>query len=240
VQALGFALEAFAVSGFTMVPDEILDTHLSKLSGSQLKVLLLIIRKTKGWQKKRDQISMSQFMEGTGLTRASVNLAIQSLEELQLIKVTRIPYKASCYEWYENQTTQQPDQYENHTRTSMKTEPGVVWKSSPQYTPLQDTNGQETEEKREQLTQLWQSILIELCSRMSRQNYSTWLRDSKLLDLEGGKATIALPSEFQLQWVSTKMKALVEKCIFEVLGKRVYTEYVVSANINRRNGNGEH
>jgi hypothetical protein len=44
------------------VSNIIVDDALHKMSGSAAKCYLLIVRKTIGWQKKYDAISMSQFM----------------------------------------------------------------------------------------------------------------------------------------------------------------------------------
>ena len=85
----------------TPTPDELFDVWLSKLSGSELKVLLYIIRRTFGFGKHVDAISLSQITKGiqkkngevldlgTGLSRKSAYQAVQSLEEKGLIKVGR-------------------------------------------------------------------------------------------------------------------------------------------------------
>lgn len=76
---------------FTPIPDVILDELLPDLSGAELKVLLYIIRRTYGFQKIADAISVSQMAEGikkldgtildrgTGLSRISVIRAVGQL-----------------------------------------------------------------------------------------------------------------------------------------------------------------
>ncbi len=78
----------------TQVPNELFDKHLPHLTHLELKLLLFIIRKTYGWQlkngkrKHRDRITHSQFVKGTGTSRRSLPLTIQSLILKQLIQVT--------------------------------------------------------------------------------------------------------------------------------------------------------
>jgi phage replication O-like protein O len=49
------------------------------LSGNEWQILWHIFRKTYGWHKKSDTISLSQFQNATGLSRPSVNDAIKLL-----------------------------------------------------------------------------------------------------------------------------------------------------------------
>ena len=78
---------------YTPVPDELFDEQLPDLSGAELKVLLYIIRRTFGFKKDSDTISLNQICKGivtrdgrvldrgTGLNKDTVTKAIKSLEE---------------------------------------------------------------------------------------------------------------------------------------------------------------
>ena len=59
-----------------------------QLSGASLKILLLIIRNTVGWNKARDRINHPQFMKRTGLSRRAVSSGIAILENHALIEIT--------------------------------------------------------------------------------------------------------------------------------------------------------
>ena len=56
---------------YTQCPNDILDHWLPHLREAELKVLLVIIRKTFGYHKKRDKISISQIEKITGLHRSN-------------------------------------------------------------------------------------------------------------------------------------------------------------------------
>ena len=81
----------------TQIPDVILDHWMAELSGAEFKVLLYIARRTYGFGKDADSISLSQIAQGitrkdgtvldrgTGVSRASVAQALNTLEELGVI-----------------------------------------------------------------------------------------------------------------------------------------------------------
>src|SRR6266446_5289612 len=59
-----FTFEGFEPSNTTPVPDILFDELLSQLSEAELKVLMYIIRRTYGFKKTTDAISLSQFKDG--------------------------------------------------------------------------------------------------------------------------------------------------------------------------------
>lgn len=84
--------EGFYVPNSTQVPDTLFDDLMADISGAELKVVLYIIRRTFGFKKAQDNISLRQMVEGittrdgrvldrgTGLGKASVARAITTLE----------------------------------------------------------------------------------------------------------------------------------------------------------------
>jgi hypothetical protein len=98
---LKFFFRGFGRPTFTQVPDELFDELLSKLSGAELKVLLYVIRRTYGFKKDSDSISLSQLVSGirtkdgevldsgTGLSKGAVAMAVKSLEEKGVLLAIR-------------------------------------------------------------------------------------------------------------------------------------------------------
>lgn len=61
-------IKPFANQGhYTAVHDAIPDVIMPRISGNQFKILFFILRKTRGWKKFSDKISVSQIMAGTGI-----------------------------------------------------------------------------------------------------------------------------------------------------------------------------
>lgn len=72
--------------GFTPIANEIVDKFCQyRLSGEEWLVLWVILRKTYGWNKKEDIISLSQFSIMTGMKRPSVIRAIKKLVTKKLL-----------------------------------------------------------------------------------------------------------------------------------------------------------
>lgn len=76
----------FKAPNYTQVPNDFLDNWLPKLGLAETKVLLVIFRKTFGWHKVRDQISLCQFEKSTGLERRHILRAINSLIQKNLVR----------------------------------------------------------------------------------------------------------------------------------------------------------
>lgn len=73
-------------NGFTPIPNELLDALAAyRIPGEQMQCLLVIARKTYGFQKKSDMIANSQFCGATGLKKQHVNRAIKGLIEKKVV-----------------------------------------------------------------------------------------------------------------------------------------------------------
>src|SRR5215213_4539142 len=91
----------YAGPNYTPVPDELFDEQLPELSGAELKVLLYVIRRTFGFKRESDNISLSQMLNGlrtrdgrvldrgVGLSKKTLLQAIKSLEEQNIILTQR-------------------------------------------------------------------------------------------------------------------------------------------------------
>jgi DNA-binding MarR family transcriptional regulator len=96
------SFKGFASPTTTATPDEIFDRFLTELTHAELKVVLYIVRRTFGFKKKSDSISMKQICDGiktksgkeldkgAGVDRRTAQRAIKSLEERGLVTVRRV------------------------------------------------------------------------------------------------------------------------------------------------------
>lgn len=86
----------FQSPNYTQVPDELFDCLLPTLTEGELKILLYIIRRTLGFKKRLDSISLRQLEKGlpgkdsgVGLKRRGIIYALQKLEKKNIISVIR-------------------------------------------------------------------------------------------------------------------------------------------------------
>ena len=84
-------IDRFIPNSF-QIANSVIDEYLSQMSGNALKCYILIVRKTRGWQKTHDSLSISQIQKFTGIKKEeTVQKAINELVELGLIgKQSRI------------------------------------------------------------------------------------------------------------------------------------------------------
>lgn len=78
-------LSKIPAPNFTQIPNVVFDEWLPQLGLVELRVLMVLMRKTFGWHKLRDRISLSQLMQATGSNRTRVSEAVQSLQKKGII-----------------------------------------------------------------------------------------------------------------------------------------------------------
>ena len=87
--------EALPSGGTTPVPNDLLDRVMPALRDTELRVLLVVVRQTLGWQarpgsprrKDRDWLTQSQLMRRTGRASGAVSRAVDALVRSGLINV---------------------------------------------------------------------------------------------------------------------------------------------------------
>ncbi|MFQ5685066.1 MAG: replication protein [Candidatus Scalindua sp.] len=77
----------------TQIPNIIFDYWMEVLTPAQFKVLLCVCRKTFGWHKKRDAISLSQISSLTGLSKEGIRKILKELIKLNLINKYEVKSK---------------------------------------------------------------------------------------------------------------------------------------------------
>ncbi len=159
------SFHGYASPNYTQVPDELFDKQLPDLSGAELKALLYIIRRTFGFKKESDNISLNQLLHGittragerldrgTGLSRSTLVTAFKGLAAKGLIIVEQRSSaekgnEATNYRLnvrYHPSSKIIPGESENRTR--------LVRKPNPQETArhqtdihLRNSNGNASEE----------------------------------------------------------------------------------------------
>lgn len=150
--------KGFISPRYTQVPDELFDELMAHLSGAELKVLLYIVRRTFGFKKDTDNISLNQICNGittrngevldcgTGLSQNAVLTALKGLIGKSAIVAKRNSSKEKGHE---------PTTYSlniipflnNYRPPSSKNEEALPQKSGTQETVLQQTDLQHRNSK---------------------------------------------------------------------------------------------
>jgi phage replication O-like protein O len=85
--------------GYTCFTNYVLDVVMPSLPPNAWKVLCLVIRKTRGWNKEKDRLSYSQIAEGTGIdSDATIRSALKLLIERKFVIANQgSAWKAMAY-----------------------------------------------------------------------------------------------------------------------------------------------
>lgn len=93
--------EGFSSPSYTQVPDELFDSLMPTLADAELRVLLYVIRRTFGFKRDADAISLSQMVSGittrdgrvldhgTGLSKATVARGLKGLRDKGIVIAQR-------------------------------------------------------------------------------------------------------------------------------------------------------
>ncbi len=109
------------------VPNILVDELIAELTGNELKCYLFIVRKTRGWNKESDTISVSQFCDALKISNRSAIDSCRGLVEKGLI-IQKIEYrKSTIFSLSDIKKPCKPDE---------KTSPVAGEKTSPQEETL--------------------------------------------------------------------------------------------------------
>jgi phage replication O-like protein O len=110
-------------NGYTRIANELLEQFsMPGMNGSELRIVLVITRKTYGFGKTSDRISLSQFSKATGMNRAQAVETLRSLiEKKVVIKVDGVFKLNKNYEeWVVCKRIPAEGSMQKHTPASMQ------------------------------------------------------------------------------------------------------------------------
>ncbi|MFV8192404.1 replication protein [Acinetobacter soli] len=86
------------ISNAFMLPNDLIDKgYMAKMKGAALACYLFIVRKTRGWNKSDDNISISQLAEATGYGKDAVLAGINVLIEMGIVEKISYQNRPSNY-----------------------------------------------------------------------------------------------------------------------------------------------
>jgi len=74
---------------------------------------------------------------------------------------------------------------------------------------------------------LWQNVLGEVEISLSRANFSTWFKNTEIVELDNQKVVIRVPNVFTKEWLSKKYEGEIKKSLLKSLPNITTIEYVI-------------
>jgi phage replication O-like protein O len=92
------------------VPNALIDELICDLTGVELKIYLLIVRKTKGWHKEKEAISINDFCQILKISNRHIIKGCNSLIEKGLIKAIKKDKKTTVFsiQYYDKKSQDEP------------------------------------------------------------------------------------------------------------------------------------
>ncbi len=82
--------------------------------------------------------------------------------------------------------------------------------------------------------QLWQSVLVDIELSISRANFTTWFKDTRIVREDGGIIVLSVPNAFVKEWLLTKYHSVILKSLRNLEGSIHTVEYVINKDSLRR------
>ncbi len=91
------------ISNAFMLPNDLVDNgFMAQMKGAALPCYLFIVRKTRGWNKSNDNISISQLVDGTGYKKDAVLGGVDQLISMGIIEKISFQNRPSKYTLTDN------------------------------------------------------------------------------------------------------------------------------------------
>lgn len=126
---------------YCQIPNIVLDEWMLKLGHAEFKILMFICRKTFGWHKLSDRISLSQIQKATGFVKNHITKAIKSLCEKGLLRKLKTGEKGTEKTYYEIILTEDS----NNSYQYLKDTPPSIFKI-----PTKETTTKEIEKEKDE------------------------------------------------------------------------------------------
>ncbi len=83
--------------------------------------------------------------------------------------------------------------------------------------------------------ELWNNVLLEIESSVSRANFATWFKETKISGFEGGVVYLSVPNTFVQEWLLKKFHQLILKLLRQSSESIHALEYVIKEESKQKN-----
>ncbi len=84
-------------------------------------------------------------------------------------------------------------------------------------------------------TELWNKVLNEIEKSISKANFATWFKDTRIAGFENGVVFLSVPNTFVQEWLLKKFHPLILKHLRETSGSIHALEYTIKEDLKPKN-----
>lgn len=78
----------------------------------------------------------------------------------------------------------------------------------------------------ESAREIWQSVLKQLGSQVSKSNYQTWLKDTEGMSFDNNNFVVGTPNDFVAEWLNSRLLLITENELFKQTGRLVKVQFL--------------
>ncbi|MEK3888889.1 chromosomal replication initiator protein DnaA [Bacillus sp. FSL K6-3431] len=79
----------------------------------------------------------------------------------------------------------------------------------------------------ENITDLWDQVLINIEKKVSKPSFDTWLKFTKAHVLQGDTMVITAPNEFARDWLEGRYSQLISGLLYEIIGEELNVKFII-------------
>lgn len=84
------------------------------------------------------------------------------------------------------------------------------------------------------LKQLWENVLVDIELSISKANFNTWFKDTRISKIEDGVVYLAVPNQFAKDWLGTKYHKFILKALRGFSSHIRGVEYIIAREERKR------
>lgn len=83
----------------------------------------------------------------------------------------------------------------------------------------------------ENIEELWQKILNEMKTKISKPSYETWLSQTKVKGLVDRQLTVLVPNEFIKNWLDQRYREVIDTLLYEISGFELFVKFEIEDEV---------
>ncbi|WP_312098769.1 chromosomal replication initiator protein DnaA [Niallia sp.] len=80
------------------------------------------------------------------------------------------------------------------------------------------------------ITDLWNTALSTIETKISKPSFDTWLKPTKAHSLQGDLLVVTAPNEFARDWLEERYSQLIAEILYEITGEELLVKFIIPQN----------
>lgn len=234
-------MKGFQSPNHTQAPNDLFDELLPSLSSSELKVLMVIIRRTLGYHRRHTRLSLRNMQSLTGIKhRNTITKAAASLEKKGLLTRTSDGVSEWTIHWRDTNDDPpqvgvgagalieppegvsgeeiEPEVVQSVNQSGASIEPPSSKERRKENNKENDSSSFTFVQGKDAIT-IWCEALVYAKMELNRQFFTRWLQDTYCFNRDGCTFKIAAPDDHARDLLEDRATATMQNLLAGIIGQ---------------------